>query len=269
QPEVALRVRIAAGEVLGYLGDPRLGQIVTVRAGKFLMGEGGNQHEIDLPDYRVGQYPVTNAEFGRFVEARGYNKREFWTDAGWQQKNKAAWTEPRWWDDGRYNQPNQPVVGVSWYECVAYCHWLNAETGRAFKLPTEAEWEKAARGGGGQQYPWGTEFEAPRLNARDGEQHVQATTPIGIYPTGVSPNKIYDAVGNVWEWCATKWGKDYPYNTKEDEWSEEYLKGTDVRVLRGGSWGYLRYYARCVYRNANFPSSRNYANSFRLVISPI
>ncbi|MDX1521630.1 MAG: SUMF1/EgtB/PvdO family nonheme iron enzyme, partial [Anaerolineae bacterium] len=201
QPEVALRVQIAAGDVLGYPGDPRLGQLVTVPAGTFLMGERSKQHKLDIPEYQIGQYLVTNVEFGRFIEAGGHGSKEWWTEAGWRHKEENNWAEQRYGSNGRFNKPNQPVVGISWYEAVAYCRWVSAETGQTFRLPTEAEWEKAARGPDGRQYPWGDDFEASRLNAGVGEQRVQATTPVGIYPTGVSPSGIHDGAGNVWEWC--------------------------------------------------------------------
>jgi formylglycine-generating enzyme required for sulfatase activity len=264
--EVALRVRIAAGEVLGYLGDPRPGEMVVVRAGKFIMGEGKEQHKLPLPAYRLGKYPVTNAEYGRFIAAGGYRDRRWWTKAGWAAKEEEGWAEPRWWDDSGFNKPNRPVVGVSWYECVAYCRWLSAETGQMYRLATEAEWEKGARGTEGWQYPWGDEFEAGWLNAREGEQVVWATTPVGIYPDGVSPFGALDCAGNVWEWCATKAPgynlKPYPYDVEEDEWRAGYLEGDDVRVLRGGSWFDLRSYARCAYRGRDSPASGTTSSGF-------
>ena len=132
-PEVALRVRIAAGEVLGYLGDPRLGELVNIPAGEFLMGDDQDdhakpRHELFLPDYQIGKYPVTNAEFKEFVEAGGYTQKRWWTEAGWIAKERGDWIRPRYWDDAHFNKPNQPVVGVSWYECLAYCRWRAAET---------------------------------------------------------------------------------------------------------------------------------------------
>ena len=108
---------------------------------------------------------MTNYEFKEFIEAGGYKEKRWWTDAGWSQKEQESWTEPRYWDDTRFNKPNQPVVGVSWYECLAYCRWRSAESGQSYRLPTEAEWEKAARGTDGRQYPWGKEFEPKRLNS--------------------------------------------------------------------------------------------------------
>jgi len=275
EPEVALRVRIAAGEVLGYLGDPRLGEMAIVPAGDFLMGDDRGeyddekpQHKLHLPAYQIAKYPLTNAEYGRFIEAGGYRDKRWWTEAGWQRKESDNWTEPRYWRDGRFNKPNQPVVGVSWYEAVAYCRWLSAETGQAYRLPTEAEWEKGARGTDGLRYPWGNQFKAERLNAREGEQQVRATTPVGIYPTGVSPIGLFDCAGNVWEWCATKWQKPYPYAVEEGEWAADYLSGTNVRVLRGGSWGYGLNFARCAFRYSFRPNFWDYVWGFRLV-SPI
>jgi formylglycine-generating enzyme required for sulfatase activity len=280
--EVALRVRISAGEVLGYLGDPRLGEMVLVPTGEFVMGDDKSnyddeepQHQLYLPAYRLGKYPVTNAEYGRFVEAGGYQEKRWWTVSGWAEKEQPRyeeepWKEPRYWQDSRFNLPNRPVVGVSWCECVAYCRWLSAESGLVYRLPSEAEWEKGARGTDGRRYPWEGEFEASRLNAMEGEQGVWATTPVGVYPSGESPFGALDCAGNVWEWCATKWGKAYPYDTAEDEWSEAYLEGDDVRVLRGGSWSSVQVFTRCADRGRRDPdSSRGRGDhGFRLV-SPI
>jgi formylglycine-generating enzyme required for sulfatase activity len=272
RPEVALRVRIAAGEVLGYLGDPRLGEMVTIPAGEFLMGEGQEQHKLYLSTYRFGKYPVTNAEFKRFIESGGYRDKRWWTEAGWRKKENPSmgektWAEPRFWQDSRFNKPNQPVIGVSWYECVAYCKWLSMETGRLHRLPTEAEWEKGARGTDGWQYPWGNTFEASYLNALEGEQPVLATTSVGIYPTGVSPFGAFDCAGNVWEWCTTKWKKAYPFDTGEDEWVVGYLQGDTGRVLRGGSWSGNQNYVYCAFRDRYHPNGRNGYRGCRVMVS--
>ena len=246
-PEIALRVRIAAGEVLGHLGDPRLGVMVVIPAGKFLMGEGREQHELFLPAYQVGKYPVTNSEYARFIEAGGYQDKSWWTEAGWQEVGQKQ-NEPRFWQDARFNKPNQPAIGLSWYECVAYCRWLSTETGQLYRLPTEAEWEKGARGVDGGVYPWGNEFGANRLNAREGDQKVCTNTPVGIYPSGVSPFGLFDCAGNVWEWCATRWKKPFPYDVYQNEWQADYLEGRNLRALRGGSWNYKADVTRCSYR---------------------
>jgi formylglycine-generating enzyme required for sulfatase activity/class 3 adenylate cyclase len=266
-PEVALRVRIAAGDVLGCIGDPRLGEMVVIPAGEFLMGEGQEQHELFLPDYKLGKYPVTNAEYERFIAAGGYQDKSLWTKAGWQEIGQKQ-NQPRFWQDARFNKPNQPAIGMSWYECVAYCRWLSAETGQLFRLPTEAEWEKGARGVDGRVYPWGNDFETNRLNAREGDQKVCTTTPVGIYPTGVSPFGLFDCAGNVWEWCATRWKKAFPYDVDQDEWQADYLEGQNLRVLRSGSWNYKAETTRCGYRFKFQPYGWTERGGYR-VVSPV
>jgi formylglycine-generating enzyme required for sulfatase activity len=266
-PEVALRVRIAAGDVLGCLGDPRLGEMNVIPAGEFLMGEGRERHELFLPEYQLGKYPVTNAEYVRFIEAGGYQDKSYWTEAGWQEVGQNQ-NEPRFWHDARFNKPNQPAIGLSWYECVAYCRWLSAETSQLYRLPTEAEWEKGARGVDGRVYPWGNQFEASRLNVRDGDQQVCTITPVGIYPTGVSPFGLFDCAGNVWEWCATRWKKPFPYDVNQDEWQADYLEGQNLRVLRGGSWNYKAEVTRCGYRFKFQPYGWTGRGSYR-VVSPV
>jgi formylglycine-generating enzyme required for sulfatase activity len=271
-PEVALRVRIAAGEVLGYLGDPRLGELVSIPAGAFLMGDDESdykwpQHDVVLPEYQIGKYPVTNAEFREFVEAGGYTKKRWWTEAGWTWREEENWTEPRDWDDGQFNKPNQPVVSITWYESLAYCRWFSSETGQSYRLPSEAEWEKAARGTDGRQYPWGNEFEAGRLNSGEGEQTVHATTPVGIYPTGESPYGCLDMAGNVWEWTNTKF-RNYKYNP--DDGREEPDSGDyDLRVLRGGTYGRDQVGVCCSFRYRVDPRERFVNIGFRVVVSPI
>ena len=159
--EAANELRALAGRSLGWLGDPRedvgcqVPFMVELPAGPFLMGSDKNvdglayddelpQHDLNLPAYRIGRYPVTVAQYSRFVEAGGYRERRFWTPAGWDWQQQDKVTEPRLWDDPQWTAPNHPVVGVNWYEAVAYCAWLSETTGRSFLLPDEAMWEKAS-----------------------------------------------------------------------------------------------------------------------------
>lgn len=264
---VALRARIAAANVLGELGDPRSGDMVLVPAGSFLMGEGRERHEVFLPDYRIGQFPVTNAEYRRFMDAGGYKERRWWTDAGWLEIGEAQ-SQPRFWSDARFNRPNQPVMGLSWYECVAYCRWLSEETGEFRRLPTEAEWEKAARGCDGLLYSWGDTFDPERLNGRGPRNsQVCATTPVGLYPNGISPFGLYDCLGNTWEWCSTRWKKPFPYDVTQDEWEADYLQGQNLRVLRGGSWYDTREASCCTHRFKFQPYGWNDRGGLR-VVSP-
>ena len=277
QPAVTLPVRIAAGEILGHLADPRLGTMVVVPGGSFLMGAASDQpyespqHERFLPAYQIGQYPVTNADYQDFVESGGYENKRWWTEAGWRYCQATNRREPDYWHSARFNRPNQPVVGVTWYEAVAYCRWLSAKTGGLYRLPTEAEWEKAARGDDGRLYPWGDGLEPSRLNSKSGVRIVMSTTPVGVYPQGVSPFGLHDCAGNVWEWCATKAPgynfKSYPYDVTEDEWTQKYLEGRDLRVLRGGSWHDNGASARCAYRYHLDPGEWYLNRGFRLVTS--
>jgi formylglycine-generating enzyme required for sulfatase activity len=230
--------------------------LVKIPAGPFLMGSSDNdtmadddekpQHRLELPTYWIGKMPVTNAQFRPFVAGDGYTNPDYWTDAGWQWRKAKQIVAPRFWDDAKWNGDDYPVVGVSWYEAVAYCRWLTAQTGILFRLPTEAEWEKAARGPDGRIWPWGNTWEDGRCNSQEAGKG--RTTPVGSYPDGVSPYGVLDMAGNVWEWTATKWWKTYPYQV-EDEWADVYLAGDIRRTIRGGSWYFNHNHIRGAYRS--------------------
>jgi formylglycine-generating enzyme required for sulfatase activity len=133
----------------------------------------------DVPAFRIAKYPITNAQFARFIESGGYADRQWWTDTGWDSRLKGMawnsdkreyvetgtpWTEPRYWQDDKWNGADQPVVGVSWYEAVAFCRWLSDVTGEAITLPTEQQWQRAAQGDDGREYPWGNTWDKSRCN---------------------------------------------------------------------------------------------------------
>ena len=160
--------------------------------------------------YRIGRYPVTNAEYRRFIEAGGYAERRWWTEQGWTYRERQSWITPRYWKHASYNEPTQPVVGVSWYEAVAYCAWLTAVGQQAgwlpttgeLRLPTALEWERAARGTDQRRYPWGDEVpDAERANYKD--TGIGRPTAVGCFPAGVAGCGALDMVGNVMEWLAT------------------------------------------------------------------
>jgi len=163
------------------------------------------------------------------------------------------------------------MVQVSWLDAMEYCRWLNQAHGPdlpkgwTFRLPTEAEWEKTARGEYGQEWPWGSEFDAKKCNSS--EEGAKGTTPGGAYsPQGDSPYGAADMAGNVWEWTHTL-KRDYPYQAEDGRESEE---GSDLRAERGGSFYDNRRYAHCAYRSSWYsPDGRFECSGFRVVASPI
>jgi formylglycine-generating enzyme required for sulfatase activity len=188
---------------------------------------------------------MTNAEFEAQLDS--------WYPPGRQ-------TRPVFWDDPAYNHPAQPVVGITWHEARAYCAWLSGQSRQAFRLPTEAEWEAAARGREGRRYPWGPGFDPARCNTF--ETHVRATTPVGVFPGGDSPEGVADLVGNVWEWTGSIYSP-YPYRAGDGREDPQDAKAR--RVLRGGSWYDGRDSARSAYRGDDIPDSRYNDLGLRLV----
>ncbi len=239
---IDLQTRIELGRVLGYLGDPRIGATVFVEKGPFLMGydffpQDRPAREVNLDyGYYVDKYPVTNLEFKKFIEAGGYTNPEYWVEEGWNWVQRTQRSQPKYWDDPEYNLPNYPVVGVTWYEAAAYAKWAGK------RLLTEVEWEKAARGPSGREWPWGNEFRSDFTNAAEGDQQVGGPTPVGIFPAGASAHGAMDMSGNVSEWVED-WYDKYPGNPYEDPHF-----GKRFKTRRGGNWGWDRDYARCTCR---------------------
>jgi formylglycine-generating enzyme required for sulfatase activity len=235
-------------------------EMALIPAGEFLMGsvsgldqaartDESPQHSLYLPDYYMAKTPVTQAQYATFVQAAGYRS---------PTRRENGQPPP--------DKQDHPVVYVSWDDAVAYCHWLSKTTGLVYRLPTEAEWEKAARGTDGRIYPWGNQWDGRRCNTPEGG--LNDTTPVGTYPDGASPYGLLDMVGNVWEWCATKWGKSYPYEVGEDEWYEDYLEGDVRRALRCGSFYDYRSYARCASRWFDSYWFRDRDIGFRVLFAP-
>lgn len=277
-PQLPPIERALAGRTLGLFGDPRpdvtcdVPVMVDIPAGIFLMGSDKTKDElaygdeepqqmVALPAYRTGKYPVTNGQFRYFIAVGGYDKKVYWTKAGWQTRQNEGWTEPRFWDDDDFNVANQPVVGVSWYEAVAYCNWLKAETGRPFRLPSEAMWEKGARGTDGRLYPWGNTWNPDNLNAA--ETNINRPSAVGIFPEGRSPYDVYDVCGNVWEWCSTVWG-GYPIEAWPRPYAAE-LEDIGRRSRRGGAFrSDVHQDTRAAIRLNDPPNYRNHNIGFRV-----
>jgi formylglycine-generating enzyme required for sulfatase activity len=208
-------------------------EMVLVPAGEFWMGgDDGESHEkprhrVYLDPFHIDKYEITNRLYQRFISATGHR-------------------EPRSWNDSRWNDPQQPVVGVSWHDAEAYCRWAGK------RLPTEAEWEKAARGTDGRQYPWGEQWDASRANSTDTKRG--RTAPVGSYPSGASPYGVQDMAGNVWEWVADWFDANY-YGASP----ERNPRGPDfgaAKVLRGGSWYHQPPNLRSSLRTHFWPDNR-------------
>lgn len=262
----------ADGDKLELLAERYTMEFVPVPGGPFMMGnpvgigDSDEQpaHEIEVADFWIGKTEVINAQYRFFVDAGGYRQERWWTDAGWSwlQANPEI-SQPRYWGDEEYQEFNgdqQPVIGVSWYEATAYATWLTAETELEIRLPTEAEWEKAARGVDARIYPWGNE--SPNDQLLNYNRNVNATVDVGSYLAGASPYGALDMAGNVWEWTATRWVANYDnyanvvYNGKE---------GAESRALRGGSWSDDSY-VRSASRLRDGPGDRGDFIGFRLVV---
>jgi formylglycine-generating enzyme required for sulfatase activity len=236
-----------------------------------------HEQEIEVP-YRISRYPITNAQFAAFVKTGGYREERYWTQAA----RKKVWCDGKvkgWGDDepreGPYdfgdpfNLPNHPVVGVTWYEAVAFCLWLTEELrergkledGQEISLPTEPQWEKAARSTDGRLYLWGEGPDPNRANYED--TGIGTTSAVGCFPGGISPYGIEDLSGNVWEWCRTKWESDY-----EGYQNDSALEGFSLRVLRGGSFYLAADSVRCAARANWDPYNRDRGDGFRVVVAP-
>ena len=313
--------RAAAGRALARLGDlrpgvgvlsppPPAGEGPGMRAlpdilwcyvppGPFTMGSADEdemawdgekpRHPNDsvTEGYLISRYPVTNAQFAAFVEAGGYRERQYWTEAGWRWKEQEELKGS--YDPGEpFNLPNHPVVGVSWYEAVAYCRWLGERlqvSGFKFqvwcggqtepwnlepetltvRLPSEAEWEKAARGTDGRVFPWGGEADSDRANYVD--TGIGTTSAVGCFPGGASPYEVEDLSGNVWEWPRSLY-REYPYDPGDGR--EDLEAGRDVlRVLRGGAFNLEARFVRCASRFRLNPLNRYRNHGFRVLASPV
>lgn len=303
------RERVEVGDVLGRLGDPRFDPdcyhlpslyrdepetvwgFVQIPAGSFVMGEGNEEHCVDISyDYWIARYPVTVAQLGVFVENDGYEDPEWWTKTGWawrlgewdsqvEQDWLKEWLKerpaqlraaPMWWNEQK-QYPTRPVMGVSWFEAVAYARWLEWQLQvagcklpvwragesigvdlqpRAFnvRLPSEAEWEKAARCGDARRYPWGND-EWAKERANIDKSQIGHANPVGMYSQGANEWGVHEMAGNVWEWTRSLFSS-YPYVAED---GREALEVDGDRVLRGGSWIDVRRFARCASRSRDVP----------------
>ena len=201
---------------------PEPNEMILIPAGNFIMGtdnrlpDEGPEHKVYLPAYYIDKYEVTNLQYKKFIDETNHRSPTHFRN--------------RTFPEGK---ADHPVTYVTWYDATDYCAWAGK------RLPTDAEWEKAARGEHGRIFPWGDEFEVNNANTpvrwealnKEGD-----TTPVGSFPGGVSPYGLYDMSGNVWEWTSS-WYLPYPGNTRK---TENY--GEKYKVLKGGSWWDCSFY---------------------------
>jgi formylglycine-generating enzyme required for sulfatase activity len=258
-PQLSQPDEFAPGKVFrDRLADGSLGpEMVWIPAGSFRMGniQGGGDsdeqpvHRVSVGRFAMGRYEVTVGEFRRFVKATGYK-----TDA---EKGGSCWTSGQnkgaSWRDPRFSQSDQhPVACVSWNDGVAYAKWLSQETGQQYRLPTEAEWEYAARAGTETKYWWGNELGSNNANCWNCKDSFKYTAPVGSFAP--NPFKLYDMLGNLWEWTCSEF--ESKYSGKEQRCAKNVSKNNRLS-LRGGSWLSVEAGLRSANRDDGAPAYRS------------
>ncbi|HWP49854.1 MAG TPA: formylglycine-generating enzyme family protein [Candidatus Limnocylindrales bacterium] len=282
---------LSKGTVYGeYLHQKDNAIMVYVPAGSFLRGTSqaqvkilqqqfGNHYAVETPQrwiylssYYIDKFEVTNQQYARFLKAlENEGHRSCHPDEP-AQKNHT----PTYWQDARLKGADYPVTGVDWYDAYAYCHWAGKH------LPTEAQWEKAARGTDGREFPWGDKWEASYSNNAEStfgqtflskkqwmdllsrlhlDELKVLTKPVGSFPQGVSPYGAHDMAGNVWEWCQDSYQKDYYRESPSRDPSGP--SPSEYKVLRGGCWDSDRTRVRTAYRNYDILTDRHLEIGFR------
>ena len=233
----------------------QLPEMVSVPPGPFLIGSVKNErekpeHQLSLDAFSIGLYLVTNREYMEYVDDTGCNPPSHW-------KCVSSIEEIA----------DHPVVHVTWHDAKNYCHWLEKKTGRPYRLPSEAEWEKAAGWGPEsnkkREYPWGDNWDREKCNCL--ENGLNKTTPVKNYPEGRSYYGIFDAAGNVAEWCNTQY-LPYPYRKINGRENESSIDKTANRVVRGGSFSDSLFALRCSFRYGKLPESSDWNLGFRLAL---
>lgn len=278
--EVRPELRRDAGLLLGRLGwrPNDLDRFIEIDAGEYQAGVKKEAKEIPY-HYFVAKYPVTNSQFARFIKEDGYQNQELWSETGWawrtgkydertMQDLERDWLEhrplakrniPYYWHNLELGNAIAPVVGVCWYEAEAYCNWLSKKIvavpdGYVARLANDNEWERAARGKDGREYPWGEGFNKNASNTWDSDatgSGLGGTTAVCTFPNGVSADEVWDMSGNVWEWTRSWYDDDKKY-----------------RIVRGGSWIGYHWFARSSFCNWSIPLMFNDDLGFRVVIAP-
>ncbi|MEW8426621.1 MAG: SUMF1/EgtB/PvdO family nonheme iron enzyme [Candidatus Thiodiazotropha sp.] len=225
---------------------------VEIPAGSFIYGVNKTIQTLELDRYYISRYPITNIQFQVFIDAGGYEIETLWRDI-----RHVAPT------DGRWKVSNRPRESVSWFEAMAFCRWLSGACDRPVRLPTEQEWEKAAKGVDGRNFPWGGYYKKGIANVDErlitkGLYNLDQTSTVGLYPQGASQYGVFDIAGNLWEWCMNKFLEPTNYSVDITY---------DDRVLRGGSWISAPGFTHSAYRNLGDPDGQNSDVGFRVLSS--
>ena len=240
-------------------------EMILIPSGSVMIGEDSqysfpNQkpvHKVHLDAYYVDVAEVTNSQYREFIRDGGYKRKEFWTKEGWAYLQKAlqGYRPVTPWSLARhgFNKPHQPVCGVVWYEADAYARWCGK------RLPTEAEWERAARSTDGRIYPWGDEFDYTKVYY--GLAGTFSVNQVGSYPNGASADGLLDMSGSVWEWVAD-WYSGHYYLDSPSKNPSGPSRGHQ-KVLRGGAWGPNRLQWKATYRYSEKPNVRRFDVGFR------
>ncbi len=211
-------------------------------------GTAGGVYSVE--HFFIAKYPITNAQYQVFVEAPdGYANALWWDYGSHAQLWRAGHAAP---SETAYPGDDLPRTNVTWYEALAFCRWLSHHSGDSITLPTEQQWQRAAQGDDGREYPWGDEFDAERCNCW--QSQFVGPTPVNRCLKGASPFGVLDMCGNVLEWCLTAWGQDMVDVSRHL-----------MRCQRGGSWDYFGHYGRVIYRGGNYPDLSNQHTGFRIV----
>lgn len=265
--------------------DDGFGVLVHVPAGAFKMGDATGDgldrerpvHTVELDAFYIGKFEVTNAQWRKFRDDPGYDDPKFWPNGRPVPKDQIPyWTQANNHGGGTPNSDDYPVIGVNWDAAVAYCNWVSAKSGKKYRLPTEAEWEKAARGTDLRRFPWGNAADRSRANYV-GAQAFDTAFPVGYYDgsdrnglktaSGASPYGAHDMAGNLQEWCGDWYARDY-YQSSPKKNPKGPATGA-YRVVRGGSFFFESWDMRTSARSAAWPSLQAYRMlGFRLVREP-
>lgn len=257
-PDTPAEQRLAIGDSWATLSDPRPGvgviteHIPDIAWVKIPDGEFTFHFDqrIELPTYYISRYPITYTQFQAFIDDGGLENPAWWDDLAPQEFPP----EPRW------SIGNYPRLRVSWYDAVAFTRWLSDKLGLIVRLPTEEEWEKAARGPNSTIYPWGENYLAGYSNINEvisgvSETNLRQPTAVGVFPHAASHYGVEDMIGNVWEWCLNVF----------DDPSITTIGGEDTRTMRGGAWSSDRLFAHTFRRRGEAPVTRLNDVGFRVV----